>query len=102
MPILVSNRLRQWLHNKGLQGYLRVVDVEPHPRAAEIVNQIDVAKITNKQVRRFWNLKREGFNAMDPLKPKVLRSYFGEYSPLAKAYKTQGGEEELFQEVVKF
>ena len=60
MPIPVSNKLRNWLHNKGLQGYLRVADVQPHPRATEIVNQINVAKITNKQVYRYLNLKREG------------------------------------------
>ena len=52
MSILVSDRLRQWLHTKGLQGYIRVADVKPYPRASEIINQIDVAKITNKQVRR--------------------------------------------------
>ena len=33
MPIPVSDRLRQWLQTKGLQGYLKVADVEPHPQA---------------------------------------------------------------------
>ena len=100
--IPVFDRLRQWLHTKGLQGYLRVADVKPHPCTAQIVNQINVAKITNKQVRQFLNLKMEGFDGMAPLKPEVLRLYFGKYSPSAKAYKTQGGEDELFQEVAKF
>ena len=65
---------------------MQVADAEPHPGAVEIIHQIDVAKITNKQVRRFLNLKREGFNGLKPLKPEVVRSYFGEYSPSAKAY----------------
>ena len=57
MLMHVSDRLRQWPCNNGLEGYLQVVDVEPHPRAAEIVRQIDVTKVTNKQVRRFLNLQ---------------------------------------------
>ena len=32
----------------------------------------------------------------------TLRSYFGEYSPSAKAFQTQGGEDEFFHEVAKF
>ena len=59
MSILVFDRLRNWLNNKGLQGYLK----EPHPQAIEVIQQIDISKITNKQVRRLMNLKREGFDA---------------------------------------
>ena len=32
----------------------------------------------------------------------TLRSYFGEYSLLAKAFQTLGGQDEFFHEVVKF
>ena len=32
----------------------------------------------------------------------TLRSYFGEYSPLAKAFQTLGGQDEFFHEVAKF
>ena len=39
---------------------------------------------------------------MEKLNPKVLRSYFGEYSPSAKAYKTDDGKDEFFQELAKF
>mgnify|MGYP006889244612 FL=1 len=39
---------------------------------------------------------------MEKLKPEILRSYFGAYSPSAKAYKTLGGQDEFFQEVAKF
>ena len=31
-----------------------------------------------------------------------LRSYFGEYSPSAKAFQTMGGQDEFFHEVAKF
>ena len=39
---------------------------------------------------------------MQKLYLDVLRSYFGAYSPSAKAYQTQGGEDEFFHEVAKF
>ena len=102
MPIPVFEELRQWLQNKGLQGYLKIAYSELHPHAAQIIQQIDITRITNKQVRRLLNLKREGFNVMQKLYLDVLRSYFGAYSPSAKAYQTQGGEDEFFHEVVKF
>ena len=85
MLIPVSIELRQWLHNKGLQGYLKVADSEPHPHATQIIQQIDVTKIRNKQVHRLLNLKREGFDVVTKLDPDVLKPYFGEYSPSAKA-----------------
>ena len=39
---------------------------------------------------------------MDTLKVDILQSYFREYSPSAKAYRTQGENDEFFQEVAKF
>ena len=81
--------------------YLQVADVEPHPHAADIIQQIDVANITNIKIRKCLNLKREDFDSMEKLKPEILRSYFSAYSPSAKAYKTLGGQDEFFQEVTK-
>ena len=39
---------------------------------------------------------------MDVVKPEILESYFGEYSPLAKAYRTQGVNDVFFHDVAKF
>ena len=64
MAIYVSDNLWQWLANKNLQGFIKVAEVEPHPRAAEILQQIDVSKITNKKVRSVLELEREGFDAV--------------------------------------
>ena len=47
-------------------------------------------------------MKREGFDVVQKLDKDVLRSYFGEYSPSAKAYQTQGGRDDFFHEVAKF
>ena len=102
MPITLSDNLRSWLETKNLQGYIRIAEASPHPNAAKIAQQIDIAKITNKQVRRILNLKREGFDAVQKLDKETLRSYFKEYSPSAKAFQTMGGQDEFFHEVAKF
>ena len=47
-------------------------------------------------------MRREGFDAVKKVTKEGLRSYFGQYSPSAKAYKTQGGRDEFFHEVAKF
>ena len=86
MPIPVFDNLRQWLTNKDLQGFLKVADSDPHPRASEIIQQIDVAKVTNKQVRRVLNLKWEGFDVVQKMNKGILSSYFREYSPSTKTY----------------
>ena len=39
---------------------------------------------------------------MDAIKTDVLESYFGEYSPSAKAYRTHGGKDLFFPDVAKF
>ena len=102
MSIPISDSLRQWLETKNLQGYIRIAEATPHPNTAKLVQQIDIAKITNKQVRRILNLKREGFDVLQKMDKETLQSYFGEYSPSAKAFQTMGGHDEFFHEVAKF
>ena len=100
MSIPVSDDLRRWLVRNNLQGFIKVAEAEPHPRA-DLLLQIDVSKITNKKVHSTL-MKREGFDVVQKLTKEVLRSYFGEYSPSTKAYQTQGGRDECFHEVTKF
>ena len=52
ISILISDSLILWLETKNLQGYIRIAEASPHPNAEELVQHIDIAKITNKQVRR--------------------------------------------------
>ena len=91
MSIPISDSLRLWLETKNLQGYIRIAEESPHPNTAGIAQKIEIAKITNKQVRRILNLKREGFDAVQKMDKETLRSYFGEYSPSAKSFQTMGG-----------
>ena len=93
MPIQVSDSLRKWLKTNELEWYLRVADTEPHPPAVEVVKEINVDKISNQQVCRFLNLKKEGYNLMDSLEKEVMESYFGPYSPSAKSYRTFRGKD---------
>ena len=97
----VSNDLCSWLECNNLQGFLKVADVEPHPRVEALIEEIDVAKITDKKVRTALEMPRGGFDAVKNVTEEGLRSYFGEYSPSAKAYQTQGGRDVFFHEVAK-
>ena len=42
------------------------------------------------------------YNIMDSVEAKVLESYFGEYSPFAKAYRTKGGKDVFCHDMAKF
>ena len=102
MPIPVSDELREWLHERNLQGFIKVAEAEPHPQAEELVEQLDITKVTTKKIRNALQLPRGGFDAVKQPSSEALRSYFGEYSPSAKAYQTYGGKEEFFHEVARF
>ena len=71
-----------------MQGFSQVEEAEPHPRATELLQQINVSKITNKKVCRMLNLRREGFDTVQEMDKDMLRSYFREYSPSTKAFQT--------------
>ena len=47
-------------------------------------------------------MKRGGFDVVKKPSQEALWSYFGEYSPSAKAYQTYGGRDEFFHEVARF
>ena len=53
-------------------------------------------------MHRTLKLKREGFDIVQKMDKDTLRSYFGEYSPSAKAFQTLGGQDEFFHEGAKF
>ena len=102
MPIPVSDELRQWLHSRNLQGFIKVAEAEPHPQAEALLQELDITKITTKKVRNALQMQRGGFDAVKKPTEEALQSYFGEYSPSAKAYQTNGGKDEFFHEVARF
>ena len=40
--IIISPALRQWLHEKGFEGYIRVAEAPPHPDAHEVAKKLNV------------------------------------------------------------
>ena len=48
MPIEISEYLKNWLHTKGLEGFIRVAKAPPHQQTKEVTNKINIGKITNK------------------------------------------------------
>ena len=102
MSIHVSDELRQWPSNKNLQGFIKVAEAEPHPNADTLIQQIHVTSITTKKVRTALQLRRGGFDVVQKVSDDNLRSYFGAYSPSAKAYQTYGGRNLFCHEVARF
>ena len=78
MLMQASEKLRRWLKTKDLEGYLRVADIEPHSHIENIVKNVNVDRIINKQVHRFLNMKKEGYDEIDLSKPTfcVFRRVF--------------------------
>ena len=72
MLITVSDELRQWLHNKNLQGFIKVAEVEPHPQAKTLMQEIDVTKITTKKVRNALQMQRGGFDVVKRVSEEAL------------------------------
>ena len=78
MSIPISDNLRQWLTRKNLQGYISIAEAEPHPNSGELLKQIDISKITNKQVRRILKLKREGFDVVQKMDKDTCKEWRAE------------------------
>ena len=78
-----------------MKGFLKVAEAEPHPHAEVLKEEIDVSKITDKKVKEALEMPRGGLDDVKKVIEEGLRCYFGEYSPSAKAYQTQGGKDEF-------
>ena len=78
MPIPVSDELRLWLHERNLQGFIKVAEAEPHPQAEELVQQLDITKVTTKKIRNALQMPRGGFDAVKKPSSEALQSYFGD------------------------
>ena len=52
MPIQVYDAFHSWFKRNNLQGFLKVAEAKPHPRAEAQMKEIDVSKITNKKFEK--------------------------------------------------
>ena len=60
MTIEISLALRERLHDKGLEGYIRVAEAPPHPDAHEVAKKLNVDTITNASIKKKIGLSGSG------------------------------------------
>ena len=70
MSIHVSDNLGSWLIYNNLQGFLKVAEEEPHPRAKALMEEIDVSNITNKKIPAL-EMPRGGFDVVKKVTEEV-------------------------------
>ena len=102
MTIDISPALRRWLHDKGLEGYIRVAESPPHPNAQDVARKLNIDIITNANMRKKLGLSGSDERHFEIPLTGILERYFGEYSTSAKAYKTWEVPNPFFREVAKF
>ena len=98
MPLAASQETRSWLQERGLGGYLRVIDAPAHPDAQVIARRIHPHTVTNNMIRATLDLKRGGEHEVEIPPSTTLKEYFGTYSISGKAYRTYNGSNKAFGE----
>ena len=56
MPTIITTALRNWLTQNGLQGFIKVAEVPPHPNATEIASKLNIETITDSMLRKKLSL----------------------------------------------
>ena len=99
MPLTASSETRAWLQERGIGGYLKIIDAPAHPDAQGVARRICPEAITNNVLRAALDLQRGGDHDVDIPPTSKLKEYFGEYSASGKAYRTYGGPNRAFGEI---
>ena len=102
MTIDISLAMQRWLQDKGLAYYIRVAEVLPHPNSQDMARKLNIDTITNASIRKKLGLFRSGECHFEIPATGALERYFGEYSVLAKAYRTRDATDPFFCELAKF
>ena len=82
----LSTATRDWFSKHGLEGFLQVVDVQPHEEPEKIATKIDLDEISGGTVQALIGLPAEGLYSIENPSTEILTEYFGEYSIASKAY----------------
>ena len=101
MPLAASQETRSWLQQRGLGGYLRVIDAPTHPDAQAIARRIHPDTVTNNMIRAALDVARCGDHEVEIPPHSTLKEYFGMYSMSGKAYRTYGGPNKAFGEIAR-
>ena len=102
MSIPISAALRRWLVEKRLDGYIKVVEAPPHPKALDIARKLNIDTVTNTSIRKKLDLSSLGERHFEIPPTETLQRYFGPYSASAKAYRTKEITDPFFCEIAKF
>ena len=57
MPLAASQETRAWLQERGLRGYLKMIDVPAHPDTQAVARRIHLDTITNYVIRAALDLQ---------------------------------------------
>ena len=60
MPTIITTTLRNWLTERGLQGFIKVAEAPPHPNATEIASKLNIETLTDSMVRKKLSLDITG------------------------------------------
>ena len=101
MPLSASRETRSWLQQRGLGGYLRVIDAPTHPDAQEIARRIHPETVTNNMICAALDLKRGGEHEVEIPPHTTLKEYFVMYSISGKAYRTYERPNKSFGEIAR-
>ena len=101
MPLTASAETRAWLQERGMGGYLKIIDAPAHPDAQRVGKEVCPEAITNNVIRQALELQRGGDHDADIPPAAKLKEYFGEYSASGKAYRTYGGPNKVFGEIAR-
>ena len=85
MPLTASSETRAWLQERGMGGYLKIIDAPAHPDAQAVARRISPEAITNNVLRTALDLQWGGDHDADIPPATKLKEYFGEYSASGKA-----------------
>ena len=91
----LSTIAREWYSKNVLEGFLRITDAPLHEEPEKVAPTIDLEEITE------GTIQARGLRSIEKPSIEILTEYFGEYSLGSKAYRTEGGEDPLFREVVR-
>ena len=100
-PMALSETAKKCFTQHGLEGFLRIAEAPPHEEAEKVAKKIDLEVITEEAIRALIGLPEGGIYSIENPSPETLTKFFGEYSLASKAYRTQGGDDALFQEVAR-
>ena len=65
MPLTASAETRAWLQERGMGGYLKIIDAPAHPDAQRVGKEVCPEAITNNVLRTAFDLQRGGHHDVD-------------------------------------